>query len=104
MSPIAFYRYFYSALYLQLLPGLKLRFEIVPFLLSDALRTLHLSGNFCQVALLDGVKVVEAFLQLPVKPHTQIKIAFTLPEKIRPVKTSFHVAAVLLPGMVGFRS
>lgn len=50
------------------------------------------------------LKVVEAFLQLPVKPHTQIKIAFTLPEKIRPVKTSFHVAAVLLPGMVGFRS
>ncbi len=89
---------------LRFLPGLKLRFEIVPFLLSDAFRTFHLPGYFRRASVLDGIKIVEAFLRLPVKPHAPIKRAFTLPEKIRPVKTSLHVAAVLLSGVVRFRA
>ena len=66
---------------LRFLPGLKLRFEIVPFLLSDAFRTFHLPGYFRRASVLDGIKIVEAFLRLPVKPHAPIKRAFTLPEK-----------------------
>ena len=89
---------------LRLLPGLKLCFEIVPFLLSDTFRTLHMPGYFRWASVLDSVKIVEAFLRLPVKPHAPIKRAFTLPEKIRPVKTSLHVTAVLLSGVVRFRA
>ena len=86
---------------LRFLPGLKLRLEIVPFLLSDALRMFHLPGDLRRAAVLNGVKVVETLLRLPVKAHAPVKGALALPEKIRPVKTAFHVAAALLPGMVG---
>ncbi len=89
---------------LRFLPGLKLRFEIVPFLLSDAFRTFHLPGYFRRASVLDGIKMVEAFLRFPVKPHAPIKRAFTLPEKSVRSKPPLHVAAVLLSGVVRFRA
>lgn len=58
---------------LRLLPGLKLCFEFVPFLLSDAFRTFHLPGYFRRTSVLDGIKIVEAFLRLPVNPMRRSK-------------------------------